>query len=208
MSPHKRDKIPVSIWCPLIPLDEYERLKPYERHLGRISRAYEDWLASVRGKPFVGTDMGVILDRIRMLMINIGVACADDRQLAEEFQSILSSRLRRTALKHVEKIPEDRELIKHALRRFFEDLRFTRDIAPREEMERAAKVELDTSERGSPIAGVFDRVLKVFQSQNKDEPEMSLDELVRRSLAEGSSVMKKIYVRLLSPDPWGNNLHS
>ncbi|MCF2135691.1 MAG: hypothetical protein K9W43_00440 [Candidatus Thorarchaeota archaeon] len=210
MSPYDHEKIPISVWCPLIPLDEYDRLKQYERHLGRISQAYDDWLASMRGKPFIGTDLGVLLDRIRMLMINIGVACADDRQLAETFQSILSSRLRKTALKIVKTLPDDKSNphIKRILKRFFEELRFTRDISPYEEMEKAVQADMMTNKGSNPISGILSKILALFQSQHKESQPLSGEELIEKALVDSSNVMKRIYIKLLSPDPWGNNLHS
>ncbi|MHA1771393.1 MAG: hypothetical protein ACTSYL_02405 [Candidatus Thorarchaeota archaeon] len=210
MSPYDHEKIPMPVWCPLIPLDEYDRLKEYDRHLGRISQAYDDWLASMRGKPFIGTDLGVLLDRIRMLMINIGIACADDRQLAETFQSILSNRLRKTALKIVKGLPDNKRTpqIKRILERFFEDLQFTRDIAPYDEMEKVVQADMTINKRTNPISEILNKIRALFQSQHKENQPLTKEELIERSLMDGSNVMKRIYIKLLSPDPWGNNLHS
>lgn len=209
MSPYEPKKIPMSIWCPLIPPEDYERLKPFETDLEKIRQAYDDWLASMRGKPFVGTDIGVLLDRIRILMINIGVSCGQNRELAETFQTILSERLKKSALKIIKELPEKRteKLIKKTLTEFFENLRFTRDIYPREEMEKAVvSIEDDDGKGSNFILRIFGRITQLFTSE-RDGESLTTDEIIERSLREGTNVLKRIYIRLMSPDPWGVNSH-
>ena len=125
------------VWCTLIPPDEMGKLVKFEDDLRNVNQTYEDWLVSMRGKSFVGGDIGILLDRIRILMINIGISCAMNRDLAEEIQSILSTHLRKRALDFVDEMPgnsiEDLAS-KETLSAFFSDLKFTRDIFPEEEI--------------------------------------------------------------------------
>jgi hypothetical protein len=133
MSFGTNDHVPMTVWCTLIPPDEIGKLVKYEEELRMVNQTYEDWLVSMRGKSLVGTNTGMLLDRIRILMINIGIACAINRELAEEIQSILSTNLRKRALDMVYEMPDeppDRLAVKETLSAFFSELRFTRDIFP------------------------------------------------------------------------------
>ena len=79
--------VSMTVWCTLIPPDEMKRVVKFEDDLRSVNETYEDWLVSMRGKKLVEGDVGVLLDRIRILMINIGIACGMNRDLAEEIQS-------------------------------------------------------------------------------------------------------------------------
>ncbi|MHA2034630.1 MAG: hypothetical protein ACTSX3_04995 [Candidatus Thorarchaeota archaeon] len=202
----KGDRIPMAVWCPLIPPDEYPRLAHFERDLRRVSQAYDDWLAAMRGKPFVGTTVGVLLDRIRMLLIEIGVACAQNRELAETVQRVLVDRLRSSALRIVGNMPDEtpfQRRVKSALKIFFQNLRFARDIIPEEEIELAVLRGGDQGhkrETGRP--GIIARILKRRRVGDSD-PTPDNELVMKQALIESSNVVKRLYMRLLSPDPWG-----
>jgi hypothetical protein len=188
----------MAVWCTLIPPDEIGKLVKYEDDLRNVNQTYEDWLVSMRGKSFVGGNTGVLLDRIRILMINIGIACAMNRDLAEEIQSILSTYLRRRALNLVAEMPSESTediVTKEALSNFFTDLKFTRDIFPEEEIEKATPEKVKAPKRESK--GALSK-LRGGGSKKIDKQKIS-----KRVLVESSNVLKRLYMRLLSPDPWG-----
>ena len=142
MSPESSDHFSMAVWCTLIPPGVMGKLVEFEEELVAINQTYEDWLVSMRGKSLIGSDTGVLLDRIRILMINIGIACAMNRDLAEEIQTILSTHLRKKALDIVSELQDgstEKLAVKETLSAFFSELRFTRDIFPEEEIEKAAK---------------------------------------------------------------------
>ena len=129
--------VSMAVWCTLIPPDEMDKFAEYDDDLRSVSAAYEDWLVSMRGKSFIGADVGVLLDRIRILMINIGIACAMNRTLAEDVQSVVSDYLRKRALDIVGELKADskeKAAVKETLAVFFQDLKFTRDIFPEEDV--------------------------------------------------------------------------
>ena len=188
------------VWCTLIPPDEMDKFAEYEDDLRSVSAAYEEWLVSMRGKSLIGTDVGVLLDRIRILMINIGIACAMNRTLAEEVQSVVADHLRKRALNLVSELKADSKenaAVKETLAVFFKDLKFTRDIFPEEDVMGVIPVKVSL-ESGSSKG----RLGKLIGSKSK---KVSVDKEItlQAALLESSNVLKKIYMRLVSPDPWG-----
>ena len=144
----KSDHVSMAVWCALIPPDELERFSQYEDDLRSVSDTYEDWLVSMRGKSFVGADVGMLLDRIRILMIDIGIACAMNRALAEEVQAVVSEYLRRGALMMVDQLPSDsveRAAVRKTLTAFFSGLKFTRDIFPEEDVRNVIPLKVSVS---------------------------------------------------------------
>jgi hypothetical protein len=200
MAANNTDNVSMAVWCTLIPPEELDRFAENEDDLRSVSEAYEDWLASMRGKSIVGADVGMMLDRIRILMINIGIACATNRNLAEEVQAVVSDHLRARALAMVEKLPgdtTDEVAVRETLEVFFRDLRFTRDIFPEENVRGIIPIKVSMS--GDSSKGLLGRLVgsktKTFS--------MDQEKTVKAALLESSNVMKKLYMRLLSPDPWG-----
>ena len=164
----------MSVWCTLIPFDELQKFVGYEEDLEKINEAYDDWRATMRSKPFVGTNLGMLLDRIRMLMIDVGIACGPKRDLASSVQTIVSKRLKQQALRLASKLSGYsviEKTSKAALKHFFSGLKFTRDIVPMEEMKKA----------------------------------VSEEEIARTGLLHSTNIIKKLYMQLLSPDPWGTD---
>lgn len=188
------------VWCTLIPPEEMDKFTQYEDDLRSVSAAYEDWLVSMRGKSFIGADIGVLLDRIRILMINIGIACATNRALAEDVQSVVSQHLRMRALQIVEEISSgsnEKIAVKETLTLFFKDLKFTRDIFPEEDVMGVIPVKVSLESDSSK--GLLGRLIG---SRSKNV-EVDREKVLQVAMLEGSNVLKKIYMRLLSPDPWG-----
>ena len=187
------------VWCPIIPLDEIEEFSDYERELENIANIFDDWSASMRGKSIKGGEIGIYLDRIRILMINIGIGSGTNRDFAENVQSIITNALRKQTLRSVESIWEDsgeKRILKDMLRLFFNEIRFTRDIDPLEEME---KIGVRVSASAPP---------KVLGSKRKSvarrpEPEITIeDKEIRTALVEATRIVLNSYLKLLSPDPW------
>jgi hypothetical protein len=190
----------MAVWCALIPPEELDRFSENEADLRSVSEAYEDWLVSMRGKSFVGADVGVMLDRIRILMINIGIACATNRALAEEVQAVVSDHLRARALAMVEKLPgntTDEVAVKETLEVFFQDLRFTRDIFPEEDVRGIIPVKVSLS--GDSSKGLLGRLV----GSKTKTVSVNQEKTLKATLMESSNILKKLYMRLLSPDPWG-----
>jgi hypothetical protein len=194
----------MQVWCPLIPPDEYPKLNGYENELDKVSNAYDDWQAFMRGKPFIETDVGVMLDRIRMLMMGIGVACAQDRDFAEIVQSILSENLRRTAIELIDRLSDtgqfDGQMV-GILTNFFSRIKFTRDLYPREEIEKAI-ADYKEEEGGMTLLSSLKRAAAEARSDGKSA-DGGNETVIQAALSEAASVTKRIYLRLLSPDPWG-----
>jgi hypothetical protein len=185
--------VSMAVWCTLIPPDEMKKVVKYVDDLRSVNDTYEDWLVSMRGKSFVGIDTGVLLDRIRILMINIGIACGMNRDLAEEIQSILVVHLRKRALDLVSDMSgESAEDIatKEALSTFFTDLKFTRDIFPEEEIEKVTPEKVKVPKKGK---------LRGKEKRNVDKKTIA-----EKALLQSSNVLKRLYMRLVSPDPWGD----
>ncbi|MFW9800985.1 MAG: hypothetical protein ACFFD9_11155, partial [Candidatus Thorarchaeota archaeon] len=91
----------------------------------------------MRPKTLDGATIGVLLDRIRMLMMNMGIAVGQDRELAEKVQKIVSQKLRTGALRLVSDISAEsaeKRAIKRTIALFFARVKFTRDIDPLEEI--------------------------------------------------------------------------
>ncbi|MHA1136891.1 MAG: hypothetical protein ACTSSE_10425 [Candidatus Thorarchaeota archaeon] len=188
------------VWCTLIPPDEMDKFSEYADGLRSVSSAYEDWLVSMRGKSFIGADVGVLLDRIRILMINIGIACAMNRTLAEEVQAVVSKHLRISALDIVSELKADskeKAAVKETLSVFFQELKFTRDIFPEEDVMGVIPVTVSLKEESSK--GLLGKLIGSRSKKVSVDKKRTLQE----ALLESSNVLKKIYLRLLSPDPWG-----
>jgi len=197
MPPKTNDHVPMTVWCTLIPPGEMGKLVEFEEELQSVNQTYEDWLVSMRGKSLIGSDSGVLLDRIRILMINIGIACAMNREAAEEIQDILSSNLRKKSLDLVSELPDkppEKLAVKETLTAFFSELRFTRDIFPEEEIGNVTPEKVKHQGESKSMLG------KLRQSTKKvDQQKVSAD-----AVLESSNILKRIYMRLLSPDPWGD----
>ena len=192
--------VSMTVWCTLIPPDEMDKFSEYEDDLRSVSAAYEDWLVSMRGKTIIGVDVGILLDRIRILMINIGIACAMNRKLAEEVQAVVSDYLRKRALGLVSELKTDskeKAAVKETLSIFFGDLKFTRDIFPEEDVMGVIPVKVSLDSDSSK--GLLGNLIRSKSKKVKVDKESTL----QAALLEGSNVLKKIYLRLLSPDPWG-----
>ena len=192
--------VSMAVWCTLIPPDEMDKFSEYEDDLRSVTAAYEDWLVSMRGKSFIGADVGVLLDRIRILMINIGIACAMNRALAEDVQTVVSDYLRIRALGIVSELKADskeKAAVKETLSIFFKELKFTRDIFPEEDVMGVipVKVSLESGSSKSHLG-------KLIGSKSKFV-KVDKESTLQAALLESSNVLKKIYMRLLSPDPWG-----
>jgi hypothetical protein len=199
MAPNDIDNVSMAVWCTLLPPEELDQFSE-EDDLRSVSAAYEDWLVSMRGKSIVGADVGVMLDRIRMLMINIGIACALDRALAEKVQSIVADHLRKRALKIVSELrtnTKEKAAVKETLALFFKDLKFTRDIFPEEDVKGVIPVKV--SLKGDSSKGILGRLIGLKSKKVNVDKESTL----QAALLESSNVLKKIYLRLVSPDPWG-----
>jgi len=199
MAPNDIDNVSMAVWCTLLPPEELDQFSE-EDDLRSVSAAYEDWLVSMRGKSIVGADVGVMLDRIRMLMINIGIACALDRALAEKVQSVVANHLRKRALKIVSELrtnTKEKAAVKETLALFFKDLKFTRDIFPEEDV--MGVIPVKVSLKGDSSKGILGRLIGLKSKKVNVDKETTL----QAALLESSNVLKKIYLRLVSPDPWG-----
>lgn len=193
MSGKGSNSTPMNVWCPIIPVEKILEFSRQEKGLRKISEAYYDWCAVMRPKPLVGTSVGVLLDRIRMLMINMGIAVGQNRELAEAVQKIVSEKLRTGAVQMVSLMPtesSEKKAIKKTLALFFARVKFTRDIDPAEEIRMSVP---------DPAS------LSADQESDSQTDFMELRRsITKRSLEESANVVKRLYVRLLSPDPWGN----
>ena len=187
------------VWCPLIPPDKIQSLLQHKDDLSRINEAYEDWRVSMRGKEFNNVKPGVLLDRIRMLMIKVGVSCAGNRNLAEEVQTIVSNALKERALSLVSELqletPEKKTLVA-----FFRNLKFTRDIYPLEEIEKC--LVMPASSSGNPESIDSTRKIPVGLKGGPGNAKM---EAIEQSLLYCMIVLEKLYVKLVSLDPWGES---
>ena len=201
------DRGSMTVWCPIIPEEDLQRLSSHQKGLQKISEAFYDWQASMRGKPIVGTTIGVLLDRIRMLMINLGIAVGQQRDLAEDVQKIISEKLRAASLRLVSKLPsetaEDRA-VKKTLAMFFARIKFTRDIDPLEDIRAALPdpktfcSQLEEEDRMSMFG--------VNKTEDLDDARCAEIKLkvTKNAMAGSTNVIKRIFLRLLSPDPWQN----
>ncbi|MFW9919096.1 MAG: hypothetical protein ACFFED_05825 [Candidatus Thorarchaeota archaeon] len=166
----------LQVWCPLIPASKISTLSHHIVELERVNDRYDDWRASMRTKKVVNTHIGVLLDRIRILLMGIGIACASNRQLADTIQGVISECLRKSCLSSLDKIKEGKqqEVVK-TTERFLGALRFTRDIYPEEE------------------------IAKAYRSVGLSGNEASV---VSGTLELAGTIVMAVYLRLLSPDPW------
>ncbi len=200
MPPDSNDHVSMMVWCTVIPPGEMGKLVEFEDDLRMVNQTYEDWLVSMRGMSIIGSDTGVLLDRIRILMINIGIACAMNRDLAEEIQEILSTNLKKKALEIVSELPEEpseKLAVKETLSAFFSELRFTRDIFPEEEIEKVTPEKVKSSGKGGGKKGRFGKIRGSVKTVDRQKTSTA-------AVLESSNILKRIYMRLLSPDPWGD----
>ena len=196
MAPGATVKGQMEVWCPLIPQDQIQKMLQHKDELSKINEAYDDWRSSMRGKEFVSVKPGVFLDRIRMLMINVGIACGRNRDLAESAQRILSKALRKQALRILSETPSEtpqQQAVKETLTAFFTDLKFTRDIYPIEEIRKYLVVPGSSSTSSSVVS-------KIISRQKGGDVKKKA---VENSLLQCTSISKRLYIRLLSLDPWG-----
>jgi hypothetical protein len=203
----KSDSGPATVWCPIVPEEDLKRLSSQRKGLQEINDAFYEWQAVMRGKSIVGTSIGILLDRIRMLMINVGIAVGQNRSLAEEVQDIISTKLRTGSLGLITEMePEgpEEKLVKKTLAMFFAKVKFTRDIDPLEDI-RAAMPDLRTYVSGLDAIGLF-RMFGVTKTTDLDESRFSdiRIKVTKLAMTGGTNVIKRIFLRLLSPDPWGN----
>jgi hypothetical protein len=199
MTPDSSGKRLPSVWCPVIPDDMINKLSGYDDELRALSSVYDDWAASMRGRSNSGGEVGIYLDRIRMLMIAIGISSGTNREFAEEAQTIISEALQKQILRGVDSIWEDSKdkgMMKKMLRIFFNEIKFTRDIDPIEEMR---KIGERVYSKGPT---------KVLGSRRGDlarrpQRKSSIDEkYIQIALVEATRITLRSYLRLLSPDPW------
>lgn len=176
MRPTDADDDLLQVWCPLIPQSKIGTLSHYIVELERVNDRYDDWRASMRTKKIVNTHVGVILDRIRILLMGIGIACASNRQLADTIQGVVSECLRKSSLVSLEKVKDGKqEAVVRTTAQFLGTLRFTRDIYPEEEIAKAYASTGLSGNEASVVAG---------------------------TLELASTIVMAVYLRLLSPDPW------
>lgn len=121
-----------------------------------------------------------------------------NRDLAEEIQSILSTHLKKRALNIVAEMPgnsTEEVATREALLTFFADLKFTRDIFPEEEIEKATPEKVKAPKGKSKGA--------MSKLRGGGSKKVDKQKIAGRVLLESSNVLKRLYMRLLSPDPWG-----
>jgi hypothetical protein len=202
------DSGPVTVWCPILPEEDLKRLSSQRKGLQEINDAFYEWQAVMRGKSIVGTSIGILLDRIRMLMINVGIAVGQNRSLAEEVQDIISTRLRTGSLGLVTKMeskgPEGK-LVKKTLAMFFAKVKFTRDIDPLENI-RAAMPDLRAYVSNLDAIDLF-QMFGATNARDLDESRFSniRIKVTKMAMAGSTNIIKRVFLRLLSPDPWGSD---
>ncbi len=203
MASSRKERGPMDVWCPMIPFDQLRYLEGDDDEFVRINSEFDDWKAVMRTKSMVGAITGVMLDRIRMMLMGVGVACAQNRELASTVQGILADRLRKSARMLIDDMPPERvdNVTKSVLRSFFDTLKFTRDIIPEDDMHEAAA----TAKVIEPSSGSSGSKRKGFFRKKEKKREIAVevnDTLIQKALLETTNVLKRIYMRLLSPDPW------
>ncbi len=191
-------------WCPLIPSKHIRKLYATVNELRRINDVYDDWRATM-SRHSETKNVGIILDRIRILMINVGVACGSNRDLAEQVQTLVSAQLRETAL-HIASIlsekTNDDKTLKLSLKEFFSNIRFVRDIDPTEEIRNAIR----NAQRVSTDP-ILEKILKNIYPEWTGEQRENIDKtasVTKAALDKVAVILYYIYKRLLTPDPWGN----
>jgi hypothetical protein len=201
------DRGSLNVWCPIIPEEDLKRLSSHRKGLQEINDSFYDWQAAMRSKSIVGTSIGILLDRIRMLMINVGIAVGQNRDLAEEVQEIIAKKLRTGSLGLVTIMPAEdpvEKAVKKTLAMFFAKIKFTRDIDPLEDI-RASMPDLWTfcseleKEDRQRMFGVTD-AMELDDSRCADIKVR----VTKMAMAASTNVVKRIFLRLLSPDPWNN----
>jgi hypothetical protein len=195
------------VWCPLIPLDDLSGLAGHENELEKINQVYDDWRSSMRGRQTVVDDVGIFLDRIRMLWISVGIACGAERTLAERLQTIVGTQLRRGALTLVSRMPSETSeeaAIKQTLTSFFQQLRFGHDIFPLEEIQKVAGSP-DHSRKPSDSLSYRKTRKESKQEENLENAQKNRlgDKVVGAALGESLRILSELFMHLLSPDPWG-----
>ncbi len=165
----------LAVWCPLIPMNKLKTMVHHMVALEQVNARYDDWRASMRGKKIVGVHVGVLLDRVRILLMGIGIACAANRNLADTLQGIISDCLRKSCLDALDKVKDGKATdVVAVIQKFLENLRFTRDIFPEEEIDKAA--------------------IAVGINMNQATRDLAMN--------LSATILKAIYLQLLSPDPW------
>ncbi|RDE15600.1 MAG: hypothetical protein C4K47_02620 [Candidatus Thorarchaeota archaeon] len=195
------------VWCPLIPLDDLSELVGHENELEKINEVYDDWRSSMRGRPTVVDDVGIFLDRIRMLWISVGIACGAERALAEKVQAIIGSHLRKAAITLVSRMPAknfNQAAVKQTLANFFQQLRFGHDVFPLEEIQKTAVSPHQMKKSSDPPSR---RKTKATSKRSKNleniEKDLADDGVVNVALDESVKILSVLFDHLLSPDPWG-----
>lgn len=123
-----------------------------------------------------------------------------DRALAEQVQSVVSDHLRKRSLKIVSELrtnTKEKAAVKETLALFFKDLKFTRDIFPEEDV--MGLIPVTVSLKGDSSKGLLGKLIGLKSKKVNVDKERTL----QAALLESSNVLKKIYLRLVSPDPWG-----
>ncbi len=200
----KKERGPMDVWCPIIPFDQLRYIEGDDDEFVRINSEYAEWKAIMRTKSMVGATTGIMLDRIRMMLMGISVACAQNRELAITVQGILAEGLRLNARKIIDDMPPERvdNETKAVLRSFFNRLKFTRDIIPEDDMQEAASTTKVTDTKSSSSGGILRGLFR--KKETKTETPVTVnDALIKKALLETTNVLKRIYMRILSPDPWG-----
>ncbi len=176
MRPTDADDDMLHVWCPLIPSNRMGAISHHIVELERVNDRYDDWRASMRTKKIVNTHIGVLLDRIRILLMGIGIACASNRQLADTIQAIVSECLRKSCLVSLDNVKDGKqEEVVKTTAQFLRMLRFTRDIYPEEEIAKAYASTGLSGNEGGVVTGTLDLA---------------------------GTIIMAVYLRLLSPDPW------
>ncbi|MHA1577257.1 MAG: hypothetical protein ACTSU3_07835 [Candidatus Thorarchaeota archaeon] len=207
MSQRREHRGPMAVWCPIIPYEKLRHLEGEVEEFQRINSHYDDWKATMRTKSIVGADTGIMLDRIRMMLMGVGIACAQNRDLALEVQNICSDNLRESALAIIDNLPPERvnSNTNIVMKSFFSNLRFTRDIIPEDDMRAAAST--PTVSESPPVSTSLIMKLKLLFRRKKTTitPPKKIvidDNSIKAALFETTNVLKRLYMRLLSPDPW------
>ncbi len=198
----------MTVWCPLVPPEDLLGMGLYKKDLSEVSNAYYDWCASMRSKTLDSVPLGALLDRIRMLMINVGISCGQNRELAESVQKIVAENLRKGASRLVSKLPaetQEEQTVKKTLAMFFARLKFTRDIDPKEEIRKSIPESVTT--KAETDSGEAPSVFTKMQPQGMSR-DLGIDDKIqvtKSAVQEGTEVVKVLFSRLLSPDPYGNS---
>jgi hypothetical protein len=141
-------------------------------------------------------------------MINVGIAVGQNRSLAEEVQDIIATKLRTGSLGLVTTMtaegPEDK-IVKKTLAMFFAKVKFTRDIDPLEDI-RASMPDLKDFCSDLDALDRF-QMFGVTKATDLDDSRYAdaRIKVTKMAMAGSTNVIKRIFLRLLSPDPWSND---